>query len=122
MLELSKLPKTWILDIDGTIVKHNGYKIDGFDTLLPFVEEFFKNISSDDKIIFLTARKGQYIEDLKLFLEKNNIRYDYILSDIPMGERILINDTKPSGLQTAYGINLKRDEGLNFQYKINEEI
>ena len=31
---MSTLPKTWILDLDGTVVKHNGYKIDGEDTLL----------------------------------------------------------------------------------------
>ena len=36
-LVLSTLPKTWILDLDGTIVKHNGYKMDGVDTLLPGV-------------------------------------------------------------------------------------
>ena len=35
MLELSSLAKTWILDVDGTIVKHNGHKIDGFDTYTP---------------------------------------------------------------------------------------
>ena len=33
-IEMSILPKTWILDLDGTIVKHNGYIEDGFDTLL----------------------------------------------------------------------------------------
>ena len=37
-LILSTLPKTWIFDLDGTILKHNGYKIDGEDTLLPGVK------------------------------------------------------------------------------------
>ena len=46
MLELSTLPKTWIFDIDGTIVKHNGYKFDGFDTLLDGVKDFFKELSA----------------------------------------------------------------------------
>ena len=40
---LSPLGKTWILDIDGTIVKHNGYKIDGHDTLLLGAKEFLQN-------------------------------------------------------------------------------
>ncbi len=30
MIEISSLAHTWILDIDGTLVKHNGNKIDGF--------------------------------------------------------------------------------------------
>lgn len=38
VLTLSTLPKTWIFDLDGTLVKHNGYKIDGHDTLLERVK------------------------------------------------------------------------------------
>ena len=32
-LVLSTLPKTWVFDLDGTLLKHNGYKIDGIDTV-----------------------------------------------------------------------------------------
>lgn len=122
MLELSPLAKTWILDVDGTIVKHNGYLTDGHDTLLDGAAEFFDAISKDDKIILLTARDGKYLEELQSFLKNNNIRYDYILSDIPMGERILINDNKPSGLKCAYAINKVRDEKLNIEYEIKKEL
>lgn len=90
MLEFSPLNKTWILDIDGTLVKHNGYKIDGYDTLLEGVKEFFDKISPDDKVILMTARKDEYLEDLKRFLQENNIRYDYLLTNMPMGERIIV--------------------------------
>ena len=122
MLEFSPLNKTWILDVDGTIVKHNGYKIDGFDSLLDGVKEFFANIPSEDKVILLTARKNEELTILSNFLKEHNIRYDYLLSDMPMGERILINDRKPSGLDMAYAINKNRDKALNIEYKINEEI
>ena len=122
MLELSPLNKTWILDVDGTLVKHNGYKVDGYDTLLEGVKEFFNELSNDDKVILLTAREGKYLEDLKSFLKEKNIRCDYILTDIPMGERILVNDRKPSGLKTAYAINKTRNEKLDINYKINEEL
>lgn len=121
-MELSTLSHTWILDIDGTLVKHNGYKIDGFDTLLEGVREFYKSIPKDDKIILLTARKEEYLPALKDFLKKNNLHYDYLLADIPMGERILINDRKPSGLNTAYAINKNRDEALEVICKINERL
>lgn len=119
MLEFSPLNKTWILDIDGTLVKHNGYKIDGYDTLLEGVKEFFDKISPDDKVILMTARKDEYLEDLKLFLQENNIRYDYLLTNMPMGERIIVNDRKPSGLDMAFAINKDRDNTLNIAYKIN---
>lgn len=122
MIELSTLPHTWILDVDGTLVKHNGYKIDGYDTLLDGVKEFFNKIPPDDKVILLTAREGKYLEDLKIFLKENSIRYDYILTDIPMGERILVNDRKPSGLNTAYAVNKGRDEDFKTDCRINEEL
>ncbi len=122
MLEFSSLAKTWILDIDGTIVKHNGYKIDGYDTLLPGVKEFFEKIANEDKVVLLTARKGEYLESLKTFLKANNIRYDYLLCDMPVGERVLVNDTKPSGLKTAFAVNKNRDGRLDLEYKICMEI
>lgn len=120
MLEFSPLNKTWILDIDGTLVKHNGYKIDGHDTLLDGVKEFFKTLNPEDKVVMLTARKEEYLEDLKKFLKENNLRYDYLLTDMPMGERILVNDRKPSGLDMAFAINKNRDEGFICDYKIDK--
>lgn len=122
MLEFSPLNKTWILDIDGTLVKHNGYKIDGHDTLLNGVKEFFETLNPNDNVVMLTARKEEYLEDLKAFLKENNLRYDYLLTDMPMGERILVNDRKPSGLDMAFAINKNRDEELEIDYKINEEL
>ena len=122
MLEFSKLSKTWIIDIDGTIVKHNGYITDGQDTLLDGVKEFFTNIAGGDKVILLTARKEEYIEPLKDFLKQNNIRYDFLLFDMPVGERILINDRKPSGLNTAFAINKSRDDKFGVEYTIREGI
>lgn len=121
-ITLSSLPHTWLIDIDGTIVKHNGYKIDGYDTLLDGVKDFFNQIDKNDKIILLTAREGKYLEDLKLFLKENNIRYDYLLTDMPVGERILINDNKPSGLVMGHVINKKRDDHLDVNIIINEKL
>jgi intein/homing endonuclease len=80
--------------------------------LLPGVIEFFNTISEDDKIIILTARSSEYKEETEEFLIQNKIRFDYIIFDLPIGERILINDEKPSGLKTAYAYNLIRDKGL----------
>lgn len=109
-LEMSALPKTWVLDLDGTIVKHNGYKVDGKDTLLDGVREFLSQIRSDDMVIFVTSRKKEYKDITENFLIENNIRFDYIIYEAPYGERILVNDRKPSGLQMAYAINTERDK------------
>ena len=62
MLELSLMRHTWILDLDGTVVKHNGYKIDGEDTLLPGVKEYFEAIPQEDKVVIFTSRTEEYRE------------------------------------------------------------
>lgn len=120
-LKLSSLPKTWIFDLDGTILVHNGYK-NGGDRILPGVNEFFDKIPETDHILILTARKEEVLESTIEFLKDNGIRYNNILADIPFGERILLNDMKDSGLKTAYAVNLKRDEGLNFSVYIDEDL
>ena len=109
-LELSTLPKTWLFDLDGTLLKHNGYKIDGVDTVLPGVREYINAISAEDTIIILTARTEEYKQMTIGFLAEQVIRYDEILFNMPMGERILINDRKPSGLDMSVAINLDRDK------------
>lgn len=108
-LVLSKLPKTWIFDLDGTIVKHNGYKIDGQDTLLPGAKDYLDNISENDKIVFFTSRLEEYKLTTLEFLNESGIRYDQILFNLPVGERIVINDRKPSGLNMAIALNINRN-------------
>lgn len=119
---LSPLNKTWIFDIDGTIAKHNGYKIDGFDTLLDGAKEYIDNIPKDDMIIFITSRTDEYKELTINFLKDNNIKYDYIIFNAPYGERILINDMKPSGLNMSYAINSNRDVFFEDKIIIDKDL
>ncbi len=107
---LSSLGHTWILDLDGTIVKHNGYKTDGHDTFLPGAKDFLEGIPEEDMIIFVTSRTDEFRQMTIDFLRGNAIRYNHIIFNAPYGERILVNDNKPSGLKCSVGINLHRDE------------
>ena len=120
-LHLSNLPKTWLIDLDGTIVKHNGYKEDG-DKLLEGVREFFENVSAQDVVIILTSREAKYKDETINFLKTNKIRFDHIIFDLPYGERILINDMKESGMLTAHAINKKRDEPLDIFIKTDHQL
>lgn len=108
-LVLSSLGHTWILDLDGTIVKHNGYKLDGKDSFLSGAKEFLDFIPDKDMIVFITSRTYEYQEITEKFLQDNGIRYDHIIFNAPYGERIIINDDKPSGLKTGIAVNKKRD-------------
>ena len=121
-LRLSTLNKTWIFDFDGTLVEHNRYKT-GEDKFLPGAKEFLLSIPKDDYILIMTARENEAREKTESFLKANNIRYNELLFEMPMGERILFNDNKPSGLKCAYAIAPKRNEGLeNIDVIIDETL
>lgn len=113
---LSPLPKTWLLDLDGTLVRHNGHKLDGKDSFLPGAKEFLANLPDTDTIIILTSRTDEYLPQTKAFLEEEGIRYDHIINNLPFGERIVINDDKPSGLTMAYAVSKRRDVPLNVNF------
>lgn len=121
-LTLSPLEKTWILDLDGTLLEHNGYKT-GEDKFLPGALEFLHGIPETDYVLILTAREKEAREKTERFLNKHSVRYNQIIFEIPMGERILINDNKPSGLKCAYAVTPVRNEGLEkLKVEIDENL
>lgn len=107
----SGLPRTWILDLDGTILEHDGYLNSG-DRVLPGVKEFYQRLPKTDTIVILTARDHSVRSMTIDFLKSQGIWYSVILFGMPVGERILLNDQKPAGLITAIAVSLKRDQGL----------
>lgn len=121
-IKVSPLAKTWIFDIDGTIVKHNGYKLDGVDSLLDGALDFLMSIPAEDKIVFLTSRTEAEKELTLKFLEDNGIRYDDIIWNAPYGERILVNDAKPSGLCTAIAVNPPRDQFMEEIFEVDPKL
>ncbi|WP_298067712.1 hypothetical protein [uncultured Mailhella sp.] len=110
-LRLSPLAHTWLFDFDGTLVVHNGYK-SGRDEWLPGALEFLKSLPEGDTVIILTARERAAREKTEAFLRSYGVRYDHLFFEIPVGERILLNDCKPSGLPCAYAVRPVRNQGL----------
>ena len=121
-LKLSPLAKTWIFDLDGTLVEHNGYKT-GEDKLLPGVLNFMQKIPATDYILIITGRELEAQTQTINFLNKAGIRFNKIIFGLPFGERILINDDKPSGLKTSYAVCLQRNSGLaDVNFVIDENL
>ena len=121
-LRLSPLKHSWVLDFDGTLVKHNGYKT-GKDEWLPGAEEFLRSIPEGDLVILLTAREEGARERTLEFIRNAGVRIDHVFFEVPMGERILINDTKPSGLVCAHAVTPSRNQGLeNLKIVIDENL
>lgn len=110
-LSLSALAHTWLIDLDGTVFRHNGH-LDGDDVLLPGVQEFWAALPAADTVVVMSAREPVHRERTLAALAAAGLRYDHALFGLPHGERILLNDRKPRGLQTAIAVNLARDAGL----------
>ncbi len=121
-VNLSPMPKTWILDLDGTIVVHDGPYILGHDKFLPGAKEFLDGISEYDMIIFLTARGEWEKEHTLRFLKENHVRYDHIIFGAGQGERVLINDNKPDGLVTAVAVNTTRDKFCQTKFQTDYNL
>ncbi len=108
---LSSIPKTWIIDLDGVTFFHNRYKEDKEkDEIIPEFKALFKVISDKDLVIIITSRKNRFRKYTVRKLRQNHVRFNYLIMNAPNGERIVIDDVKPSGLKTAYSISVKRDE------------
>lgn len=118
-LELSPLGHSWFLDLDGTILKHNGYKLDGADSFLPGAKEFLAGLPEEDVVIFATSRALEQKEDTEAFLQQHSVKFHQIVYGLPYGERILLNDKKPSGLETAFAINGTRDVFPELTVEVN---
>ena len=124
-LNISSLRHTWFIDLDGTLFIHNKYKEIKKDVLCnPNVVKFFTNIPEKDYIVFTTSRSKNYSklceDSVKKLLQ---LKQEYtIIYDLPHGERFLINDKKPSGLNTAVAISTERDLFPCINIKIDESI
>ncbi len=45
-----------------------------------------------------------------------------MISGLPYGERIVVNDMKPSGLKMSVAVDLVRDAPLDLEYEIDEDL
>jgi FMN phosphatase YigB (HAD superfamily) len=111
-------PKTIICDIDGTLVRHFPPFISSrLDTKLELLPGTLEKLSEWDykgyNIILLTGRRESMREVTEKQLAELGIFYDQLIMGIGGGPRILINDNKPNGVETAFAINIERNKGIN---------
>lgn len=110
-------PKTLFIDIDGTLLKHHeiaNQQAHINPELLPGVLEKFEEWDRNGyNIILITGRRESERKLTEEQLNNIGIVYDKLIMGIGGGDRIIINDTKPnSDKPTAYGITVKRNEGI----------
>lgn len=114
-------PKTFICDIDGTIIVHQPdakTQITEAMEILPNVIKTFNKWRSQGHIIILMTARSENLRTItEMNLRKIGIKYDQLVMNVSGGKRILINDLKPDkndiNNPTAIAINLLRNEGFN---------
>ena len=108
-------PKTLFCDIDGTLIVHRdptkiacstAQLLDGTLDALREWDRLGYNI------ILTTGRKESLRAKTEKELSEVGVIYDQLVMGLGGGDRILINDKKPCGRNTAWTITLSRDEGL----------
>jgi uncharacterized HAD superfamily protein len=122
-------PKTFFIDIDGTIVHNLSWeelelhsKIPDFvQELLPGVKEFFTNLNEKDIIIFTTGRGSEYRDMTERTLHHNNIKFHCLMMDLPIGQRFLINDTVNIFFKKSIAINVLRNVGFGDTFIFDPE-
>jgi hypothetical protein len=113
---VANLPKTYILDLDGTCWCHRGtlsemYKdVQILDNVREKIDEW---CGKGHYIVLLSARPEGMRRTTERQLEELRIPYHQLVLGAPIGQRILVNDRKPNSTEdTAIGITVERDAGL----------
>lgn len=109
---MTKQPRTWFIDFDGTLVTQKSHMSET-DTILDGTKAFFSEIVAEsDHVIITTARTCDDKERIERFLQSHGIRFNLVICGLPTGARMLVNDKKPNGELTAFAFNLERDKGI----------
>lgn len=108
--------KCYFIDIDGCIFFHYDglYNIlTNNHILLDGVKELFIKIRENGDYIVLTTARPESMRSLTINqITSCGLWFDQLVMGLPVGPRVVINDTKPNGMMTAIAINVKRNGGL----------
>lgn len=116
---ISKDPRTYFIDIDGTILTLLPEVIDiARESIIPPIGNPSKKLcelyKSGHTIILTTARPESMRDITIKQLSAIGVIYHVLLMNLPNGPRILVNDiTQETGLK-AFAFNIKRNsEGID---------
>ena len=108
--------KTIFIDIDGTLLTHNGdlsCQILSDCSVLPGAVEKINDWNRKGYHIIMTTGRKECMRQLtKDQLFKSGLFYDQLVMGIGGGSRVLVNDLRANGDQSAFVYQPKRNEGI----------
>ena len=112
-------PDTFVIDIDGTLVQYDPEVYSGradMRVLPGTLDKLAEWRSRGSVIVLITGRGGETSlatrEVTEAQLKKAGIPYDHLVMGVGGGRRILVNDNKPDGTETAIAYSLPRNLGV----------
>lgn len=107
------MPKTLFIDLDGTLVHHNYTPFEVDDVFLPGAIAFLQEAKKSDCYCVLTTNRSHLAAEKTLHRLRSefDFEFDRTLFDLPVGIRVLINDTKDTEVR-AIAIPVQRNVGL----------
>jgi len=114
---MNNKPKTIICDIDGVLLEHRNQGLSSQLNVAPLngtIEKINEWDAKGYNIILITGRRESLRNKTEQQLLMYDIFYDQLIMGVGGGDRIVVNDRKPnSDRDTAYAINLYRNEGID---------
>ena len=108
--------KTIFCDIDGTLIEHFGSHHRQIKTYPILLEKTLEKFDEWDRkgynVILTTGRRESSREITEKQLESLGIFYDQLIMGIGGFVRVLVNDRKPDGRDTAFCHNVDRNYGI----------
>ena len=113
---MTNKPKTIICDIDGVLLRHKNEGLSeqlSSELLNGTISKMTEWDAKGYNIILITGRRESQRQNTEKQLGSLGIFYDNLIMGVGGGDRVIINDRKPNSKRdTAYSINLNRNEGL----------
>jgi len=109
--------KTILCDIDGTLLFHKK-NLTAMIREKPIilhgtVEKLLEWREKDYYIVLTTARPEGCRSETVRQLSEVGVFYDQLVMGLTVGPRVVINDRKPNGLETAIAVSLERNTGIS---------
>jgi len=106
--------KTIFMDIDGTLVPHNYDPEHIPDTLIKKSVDYLKKEMLGSVIFLVTSRSYEHAHPVEALLRYEGVYIQGIISGLPTGQRILVNDYKNiSDEPKAIALNVPEGVGVD---------
>lgn len=105
--------------MDGVICYWKNDNYNKNEVLIMDNVNFLKNLIKENniKIVLTTARSKKKCKQVLRLLKHQGLNFNKCVYDLGVGQRLVINDKKSTGLKSAFSLNTERNKSFSDLYK-----